>query len=57
MAPELDKVMANLELMPLRMNEGKRDRISDRQRSVARQLHAAGLLGESGLAAVTRMAK
>ena len=49
--------MANLELMPLRMNEGKRDNIGDRQRAVARQLHAAGLLGESGLAAVTRMAK
>jgi len=56
-APELDKVVANLELVPLRMSEGKRDNIGDRQRALARQLHAAGLLGESGLAAVTRMAK
>lgn len=51
-APELDKVIANLELMPLRMNEGKRDRIGDRQRSLAKQLHEAGLLSEKGFRAV-----
>jgi hypothetical protein len=51
-APELDNVIANLELMPLRMNEGKRDKIGDRQRSLAKQLHAAGLLSEKGFRAV-----
>jgi len=50
--PELDNVIANLELMPLRMNEGKRDKIGDRQRSLARQLHAAGLLSEKGFQSV-----
>jgi hypothetical protein len=43
-APELDNVVANLELMPLRVNQRKGDTIGDRQRSLARQLHAAGLL-------------
>ena len=51
-APELDKAIANLELMPLRMNEGKRDKIGDRQRSLAKQFHAAGLLSEKGFRAV-----
>jgi hypothetical protein len=51
-APELDKVIANLELMPLRMNAGKRDKIGDRQRSLARQFHAAGLLSRKGFKAV-----
>jgi hypothetical protein len=37
-APELDKVIANLELRPLRMNEGKNDIIGERQISLARKL-------------------
>jgi hypothetical protein len=42
--PELDNVIANLELMPLRSNQSKGDTIGQRQRDFARQLHAAGLL-------------
>ena len=53
-APELGNVIANLELLPLRMNEGKRDKIGDRQRSLAKQLHAAGLLSKAGLNAVLK---
>ena len=52
--PELDKVIANLELMPLRMNESKNAKIGSRQRSLAKQLHAAGLLSASGLNEVER---
>lgn len=52
--PELDRVMANFELMPLRMNEGKRAAVGVRQRSLARELHAAGLLSDAGLRAVTQ---
>jgi hypothetical protein len=43
-APELDSVIGNLELMPLRLNQSKGDSIGQRQRSLARELHAAGLL-------------
>lgn len=43
-APELDNVIANLELMPLRLNQSKNDKIGDRQRNLAKQLRAAGLL-------------
>lgn len=42
-APELDNCIANLELMPLRLNQKKGDKIGDRQRDLARKLHAAGL--------------
>lgn len=51
-APELDNVIANLELMPQRMNASKGDRIGDRQVSHARALHKAGLLSAQGLRAV-----
>ncbi len=51
-APELDHVIANLELMPLRMNEGKSAKIGQRQRSLARQLNNAGLLSGDGLTTV-----
>jgi len=51
-APELGNVIANLELMPLRMNESKNDRIGDRQRDMARKFSKAGLLSAPGLAAV-----
>lgn len=50
--PELDNVIANLELMPLRMNSKKRDKIGVRQLSHAEKLHAAGLLSLSGLSRV-----
>jgi hypothetical protein len=52
--PELDRVIANLELMPLRLNEGKRDTVGARQRALARELHAAGLLSDEGLRAVMK---
>lgn len=48
-APELDNVIANLELMPSGMNAAKGAKIGDRQRSLARKLHAAGLLSAEGL--------
>ena len=43
-APELDNCIANLELMPLRLNQSKSDSIGPRQRDLANKLHAAGLL-------------
>jgi NitT/TauT family transport system substrate-binding protein len=42
-APQLDKVIANLELMPLRLNIGKRDAMGQRQRDLLQKLRAAGL--------------
>ena len=42
--PELDNVIANLELMPLRMNRAKGAGIGDRQRDMARRFKAAGLM-------------
>lgn len=48
-SPELDNVIANLELMPLRMNESKNDRIGDRQLSHAKSLNRAGFLSATGL--------
>ena len=46
--PELDNVIANLELMPLRLNQSKNDKIGDRQKDLAGKLHAAGLLADPG---------
>jgi uncharacterized alpha-E superfamily protein len=48
-APELDNVIANLELMPLSVNQRKGNKVSDRQTSLARKLHAAGLLSAGEL--------
>lgn len=47
-APELDNVIANLELMPLSVNRKKNDKIGDRQVSMARAFHDAGLLSDEG---------
>ena len=47
--PELDNVIANLELMPMRMNSAKRDHVGDRQLSLAKTFRAAGLLTPDGL--------
>jgi hypothetical protein len=47
-APELDNCIANLELLPLRVNESKNDKIGDRQLALAKRFHAAGLLSEAG---------
>ena len=43
-APQLDKVIANLELMPSSMNMGKSSNMGDRQQALAEQLRSAGLL-------------
>lgn len=43
-SPELDNTIANLELMPLRVNQRKGNTIGARQRDLARKLHAAGLM-------------
>ena len=53
-APELDNVIANLELMPLRMDEKKSAKIGDRQLEMARKFHQAGLLSRKGEDAVLR---
>jgi hypothetical protein len=50
--PELDNVIANLELLPLKLNESKNSNIGDRQRDMAKRFHAAGLLSAAGLKAV-----
>ena len=50
--PELDTTLANLELMPMRMNLSKSDSIGERLLDMARKFHAAGLLSQSGLDAV-----
>jgi len=47
--PELDNVIANLELMPLRMNESKNAKVGERQLSLAKKFRAAGLLTPDGL--------
>ncbi len=49
---ELDNVIANLELMPLRMNKGKSAKIGARQVALARELFDAGGLSKAGLKAV-----
>ena len=50
---ELDNVIANLEFMPLKMNQSKNDKVGARQLDVARKLHDAGLLGDAGFQRVT----
>ena len=50
--PELDNVIANLELMPQRMNSSKNDRVGSRQVDMARKLNKAGLLNDKGLRVV-----
>jgi hypothetical protein len=47
--PELDNVIANLELMPLRVNEKKNSNVGQRQRDLAKKLCGAGLLSTEGL--------
>jgi hypothetical protein len=42
-APQLDHVIANLELMPLKMNIGKGARMGERQHALAKRLRSAGL--------------
>lgn len=54
--PELDHVIANLELMPLRMNESKNVKVGERQLALAEKFRAAGLLSRKGLQKVKRAA-
>jgi len=51
--PELDNVIANLEFMPLKMNQSKNDKVGARQLDLARKLHDAGLLSDAGLQRLT----
>jgi len=53
-APELDCVIANLELLPLHLNESKNAKVGSRQRSLAKKLRKAGLLSAEGLKAVEK---
>lgn len=46
-APELGRVIANLELMPGKLNSSKGDKIGDRQRAYARKFQAAGVLTDA----------
>ena len=52
--PELDNVIANLELMPLRMNERKNAHVGARQRDLAKRLFEAGLVSRAGRDKVVR---
>ena len=47
--PELDNVIANLELLPPRVNEQKSDKVGERQVSMAKAFHSAGILSDRGL--------
>ena len=55
--PELDNVIANLELMPLSLNMSKNDKVTSRQVDLAKKMNAAGLLSESGLRRVLAVAR
>jgi hypothetical protein len=52
--PEPDNVIANLELMPLSLNEKKNANPGPRQRDTARKLYAAGLLSSKALEGVLK---
>ena len=41
---QFDNVIADLELLPRRMNESKKDKMGARQRALSRELRQAGLL-------------
>jgi hypothetical protein len=56
-APELDNVIANLEFLPLKVNQRKNDDVGARQVDLARKLRAEGLLSEAGLRRVLAAAK
>ncbi len=52
--PELDNVIANLELLPQRANARKNSTIGQRQRDFAQKLNKARLLSKEGLQKVMR---
>ncbi len=45
-------MIANLELMPLSVNQKKNDKIGDRQILLAKALHDVGLLSDAGFQCV-----
>lgn len=47
--PELDNVIANLELLPQKVNSSKNDKVGERQIDLAQKLNRAGLLSDEGL--------
>lgn len=55
--PELGNVIANLEEMPLRLNESKNDKVGTRQLQKAEAFHRAGLLSAAGLRRVHAAAR
>lgn len=52
--PELDNVLANLDFMPLTANQRKEDAVGERQRKLAADLHAAGLLSAESFEQISR---
>lgn len=52
--PELDNVVANLELMPGKLNSSKGDKMGDRQRDYCRRFQAAGMLTSERLAGILK---
>lgn len=55
--PELDNVIANLELMPLSVNQRKGNSVTARQIDLARKLNVAGLLADDALRRVLAAAR
>ena len=51
-SPSLDRVLANLELMPHSLNLRKGVKVGQRQIDLANKLHQAGLLSDTGYSAV-----
>lgn len=49
LAPEAGNELANLEMLPEKLNRQKSNRVTERQREFARRLAAAGLLSEASL--------
>lgn len=54
-APELDNVIANLELMPLRMNESKNAKIGERQVDYAKKFRTAGVISAKRLNEILKL--
>jgi hypothetical protein len=55
--PELQNQVMNLELLPASLNRAKSDKITDRARVFAKELHEAKLLSDSGFDAVQKTLK
>lgn len=53
-APELDRCIANLEALPMRLNSRKKDAVGSRQLALAKASYQAGLLSKPGWDALNR---